>query len=148
MFAENRAARRILDEADKNELIVKDRKEAGKWKQVAADFAVHKKDLEQASPECWRCSVAVCRRCEIEATLERLKKLERDLSSKEQELKERERRLKVWERKLIEQSSSPVSPSLSPLHFGSSSPLWRTVKWSKSQQLYSDVAVFSGFPQW
>ncbi|XP_075335772.1 mitogen-activated protein kinase kinase kinase 20 isoform X2 [Odontesthes bonariensis] len=47
-------------------------------------------------------------RCEIEATLERLKKLERDLSTKEQELKERERRLKVWERKLIEQSSSPL----------------------------------------
>ncbi|CAK6954178.1 mitogen-activated protein kinase kinase kinase 20 isoform X1 [Scomber scombrus] len=46
-------------------------------------------------------------RCEIEATLERLKKLERDLSTKEQELKERERRLKMWERKLIEQSDSP-----------------------------------------
>uniref|UniRef100_A0A7N8YFL7 Sterile alpha motif and leucine zipper containing kinase AZK n=1 Tax=Mastacembelus armatus TaxID=205130 RepID=A0A7N8YFL7_9TELE len=51
-------------------------------------------------------------RCEIEATLERLKKLERDLSTKEQELKERERRLKMWERKLIEQSNSPVSSSL------------------------------------
>uniref|UniRef100_A0A674MCA9 Protein kinase domain-containing protein n=1 Tax=Takifugu rubripes TaxID=31033 RepID=A0A674MCA9_TAKRU len=47
-------------------------------------------------------------RCEIEATLERLKKLERDLSTKEQELKEREQRLKMWERKLIEQSSSPA----------------------------------------
>ncbi|KPP75640.1 Mitogen-activated protein kinase kinase kinase MLT-like [Scleropages formosus] len=47
-------------------------------------------------------------RCEIEATLERLKKLERDLSTKEQELKERERRLKMWERKLIEQSSDPL----------------------------------------
>lgn len=58
-------------------------------------------------------------RCEIEATLERLKKLERDLSTKEQELKERERRLKMWERKLIEQSSSPVSSSLFPLHLGS-----------------------------
>lgn len=55
-------------------------------------------------------------RCEIEATLERLKKLERDLSTKEQELQEREQRLKMWERKLIEQSSSPVSPSLAPLH--------------------------------
>uniref|UniRef100_H3DHS1 Sterile alpha motif and leucine zipper containing kinase AZK n=1 Tax=Tetraodon nigroviridis TaxID=99883 RepID=H3DHS1_TETNG len=51
-------------------------------------------------------------RCEIEATLERLKKLERDLSSKEQELKEREQRLKMWERKLIEQSSSPLLPTL------------------------------------
>lgn len=56
-------------------------------------------------------------RYEIEATLERLKKLERDLSTKEQELKEREQRLKMWERKLIEQSSSPVSPSLVLLHF-------------------------------
>lgn len=56
------------------------------------------------------------RRCEIEATLERLKKLERDLSTKEQELKEREQRLKMWERKLIEHSSSPVSPSLVLLH--------------------------------
>ncbi|XP_052004111.1 mitogen-activated protein kinase kinase kinase 20-like isoform X2 [Xyrauchen texanus] len=46
-------------------------------------------------------------RCEIEATLERLKRLERDLSTKEQELKERERRLKMWERKLIEQSNTP-----------------------------------------
>ncbi|XP_043931488.1 mitogen-activated protein kinase kinase kinase 20 isoform X2 [Protopterus annectens] len=46
-------------------------------------------------------------RCEIEATLERLKKLERDLSTKEQELKERERRLKVWEQKLIDQSNTP-----------------------------------------
>ncbi|XP_011607958.2 mitogen-activated protein kinase kinase kinase 20 [Takifugu rubripes] len=50
-------------------------------------------------------------RCEIEATLERLKKLERDLSTKEQELKEREQRLKMWERKLIEQSSSPLLPT-------------------------------------
>uniref|UniRef100_A0A4W6FWW4 Mitogen-activated protein kinase kinase kinase 20 n=1 Tax=Lates calcarifer TaxID=8187 RepID=A0A4W6FWW4_LATCA len=50
-------------------------------------------------------------RCEIEATLERLKKLERDLSTKEQELKERERRLKMWERKLIEQSNSPLLPT-------------------------------------
>uniref|UniRef100_A0A5F9C368 Mitogen-activated protein kinase kinase kinase 20 n=1 Tax=Oryctolagus cuniculus TaxID=9986 RepID=A0A5F9C368_RABIT len=46
-------------------------------------------------------------RCEIEATLERLKKLERDLSFKEQELKERERRLKMWEQKLTEQSNTP-----------------------------------------
>ncbi|XP_068185664.1 mitogen-activated protein kinase kinase kinase 20 [Antennarius striatus] len=51
-------------------------------------------------------------RCEIEATLERLKKLERDLSTKEQELKERERHLKMWERKLIEQSNSPLLPTL------------------------------------
>ncbi|XP_060732524.1 mitogen-activated protein kinase kinase kinase 20 isoform X2 [Tachysurus vachellii] len=47
-------------------------------------------------------------RREIEATLDRLKKLERDLSTKEQELKERERRLKMWEKKLIEQSNTPL----------------------------------------
>uniref|UniRef100_A0A8C5Q8K6 Protein kinase domain-containing protein n=1 Tax=Leptobrachium leishanense TaxID=445787 RepID=A0A8C5Q8K6_9ANUR len=46
-------------------------------------------------------------RCEIEETLERLKKLERDLSFKEQELKEREKRLKIWEKKLTEQSHTP-----------------------------------------
>lgn len=51
-------------------------------------------------------------RCEIEATLERLKRLERDLSTKEQALKERERRLKMWERKLIEQSNTPLLPNL------------------------------------
>ncbi|XP_035264909.1 mitogen-activated protein kinase kinase kinase 20 isoform X1 [Anguilla anguilla] len=51
-------------------------------------------------------------RCEIEATLVRLKKLERDLSTKEQELKEREQRLKMWERKLIEQSNTPLLPTL------------------------------------
>ncbi|KAK6485069.1 mitogen-activated protein kinase kinase kinase 20-like isoform X1 [Huso huso] len=51
-------------------------------------------------------------RCEIEATLERLKKLERDLSTKEQKLKERERRLKMWERKLMEQSHTPLLPCL------------------------------------
>lgn len=68
------------------------------------------------------CSATLYCRCEIEATLERLKKLERDLSTKEQELKEREQRLKMWERKLIEQSSSPVSSSLFPLHLGTPSP--------------------------
>ncbi|XP_077128791.1 mitogen-activated protein kinase kinase kinase 20 isoform X1 [Ranitomeya variabilis] len=50
-------------------------------------------------------------RCEIEETLERLKKLERDLSFKEQELKEREQRLKLWEKKLTEQSHTPLLPS-------------------------------------
>lgn len=60
------------------------------------------------SPE-WRLTELSLCRCEIEATLERLKKLERDLSFKEQELKERERRLKMWEQKLTEQSNTPVS---------------------------------------
>ncbi|CAG01996.1 unnamed protein product, partial [Tetraodon nigroviridis] len=41
-------------------------------------------------------------RCEIESTLERLRKLERELYSKEKELEERERRLKLWEERLIE----------------------------------------------
>ncbi|XP_063285808.1 mitogen-activated protein kinase kinase kinase 20 isoform X1 [Pelobates fuscus] len=50
-------------------------------------------------------------RCEIEETLERLKKLERDLSFKEQELREREKRLKMWEKKLTEQSHTPLLPS-------------------------------------
>ncbi|XP_044159658.1 mitogen-activated protein kinase kinase kinase 20 isoform X1 [Bufo gargarizans] len=50
-------------------------------------------------------------RCEIEETLDRLKKLERDLSFKEQELKERENRLKMWEKKLTEQSHTPLLPS-------------------------------------
>lgn len=63
--------------------------------------------------EQWSCAdeyeVYCVSRCEIEATLERLKRLERDLSTKEQVLKERERRLKMWERKLIEQSNIPVS---------------------------------------
>ncbi|XP_032812913.1 mitogen-activated protein kinase kinase kinase 20-like isoform X1 [Petromyzon marinus] len=52
-------------------------------------------------------------RVEIEATLERLKKLERDLSSKEQELRDRERRLKMWEQKLKDQGSSYTSTSCS-----------------------------------
>ena len=59
-------------------------------------------------------TLGMMHRCEIEATLERLKKLERDLSSKEQELKEREKHLKMWERKLIEQSNTPVSPRSLP----------------------------------
>uniref|UniRef100_A0A286XZS2 Mitogen-activated protein kinase kinase kinase 20 n=1 Tax=Cavia porcellus TaxID=10141 RepID=A0A286XZS2_CAVPO len=70
--------------------------------------------------QCWEADAKVCskipctlslHRCEIEATLERLKKLERDLSFKEQELKERERRLKMWEQKLTEQSNTPLLPS-------------------------------------
>ncbi|KAJ3592437.1 hypothetical protein NHX12_007564 [Muraenolepis orangiensis] len=46
-------------------------------------------------------------RCEIDATLDRLKRLERDLGSKEQELEEREQHLKMWEQKLIQQSNTP-----------------------------------------
>ncbi|XP_062383786.1 protein kinase Npk [Sardina pilchardus] len=46
-------------------------------------------------------------RCEIDATLERLKMLERELSTKEQELEQREQRLKEWEQQLMERSRRP-----------------------------------------
>ncbi|XP_046883869.1 mitogen-activated protein kinase kinase kinase 20-like [Hypomesus transpacificus] len=52
-------------------------------------------------------------RCEIESTLERLRKLERDLSSKEKELEEREQRLRLWEERLMERSN--VTPFFSPI---------------------------------
>uniref|UniRef100_A0A3P9JMH2 Mitogen-activated protein kinase kinase kinase 20 n=1 Tax=Oryzias latipes TaxID=8090 RepID=A0A3P9JMH2_ORYLA len=50
-------------------------------------------------------------RCEIESTLERLRKLERELYSKEKELEERERRLKLWEERLMERSNMTPSPT-------------------------------------
>uniref|UniRef100_A0A8B9KST0 Protein kinase domain-containing protein n=1 Tax=Astyanax mexicanus TaxID=7994 RepID=A0A8B9KST0_ASTMX len=79
-------------------------------------------------------------RREIEATLERLKKLERDLSTKEQELKDRERRLKMWERKLVEQSNTPVSPFSLSLFF---SLYFTAVKEDKNasceMQRYADI---------
>ncbi|XP_063068162.1 mitogen-activated protein kinase kinase kinase 20-like [Engraulis encrasicolus] len=55
-------------------------------------------------------------RCEIDATLERLKLLERELSTKEQELERREQRLREWEQQLMERSraSAPV-PFYSPM---------------------------------
>lgn len=58
-------------------------------------------------------SVCVCLyyRCEIESTLERLRKLERELYSKEKELEERERRLRLWEERLMERSSMTPSPT-------------------------------------
>ncbi|KAL2087842.1 hypothetical protein ACEWY4_016670 [Coilia grayii] len=62
-------------------------------------------------------------RCEIDATLERLKLLERELSTKEQELERREQRLREWEQQLMERSRapapfySPVSASLSAESF-------------------------------
>uniref|UniRef100_A0A8C7PH24 Protein kinase domain-containing protein n=1 Tax=Oncorhynchus mykiss TaxID=8022 RepID=A0A8C7PH24_ONCMY len=74
--------------------------------------------------------------CEIEATLERLKKLERDLSSKEQELKERERRLKMWERKLIEQSNTPVSSSVAYTHCTTTTQIFGG---ASGMQLYGDL---------
>uniref|UniRef100_G3PRT1 Protein kinase domain-containing protein n=1 Tax=Gasterosteus aculeatus aculeatus TaxID=481459 RepID=G3PRT1_GASAC len=50
-------------------------------------------------------------RCEIESTLERLRKLERELYSKEKELEEREMRLKLWEERLMERSNMSPSPT-------------------------------------
>ncbi|KAG9271458.1 mitogen-activated protein kinase kinase kinase 20 isoform X1 [Astyanax mexicanus] len=84
-------------------------------------------------------------RREIEATLERLKKLERDLSTKEQELKDRERRLKMWERKLVEQSNTPLLPNLAihawteeHVHFWMSQ-IFGTGDASCEMQRYADI---------
>ncbi|XP_045550262.1 mitogen-activated protein kinase kinase kinase 20 isoform X2 [Salmo salar] len=61
-------------------------------------------------------------RCEIDATLERLRRLERDLGTKEKELEEREQRLKLWEERLMERSN--VTPFFSPIASGISSELF------------------------
>ncbi|KAK7945777.1 hypothetical protein WMY93_001505 [Mugilogobius chulae] len=86
-------------------------------------------------------------RCEIESTLERLRKLERELYSKEKELEERERRLKLWEERLMQRSNmsrSPTSllmdsPFFSPLSIGSSGSFFR----SHSQDSNSSAGVSS-----
>uniref|UniRef100_UPI0037E87A8F mitogen-activated protein kinase kinase kinase 20-like n=1 Tax=Semicossyphus pulcher TaxID=241346 RepID=UPI0037E87A8F len=77
-------------------------------------------------------------RCEIESTLERLRKLERELYSKEKELEERERRLRLWEERLMERSNmspsptsllmerSNISPFFSPMSIGSSGSFFRS----------------------
>nr|XP_020471784.1 mitogen-activated protein kinase kinase kinase MLT-like [Monopterus albus] len=87
-------------------------------------------------------------RCEIESTLERLRKLERELYSKEKELEERERRLRLWEERLMERSNmtpSPtsllmehtnISPFFTPLSIGSSGSFFR----SHSQDSNSGVS--------
>lgn len=62
-------------------------------------------------------------RCEIESTLERLRKLERELYSKEKELEERERRLRLWEERLMERSNMPPSPTSLLLERTSMSPV-------------------------
>ncbi|XP_028836159.1 protein kinase Npk [Denticeps clupeoides] len=54
-------------------------------------------------------------RCEIDATLERLKRLERELSTKEQELEERERHLREWEKRLMERSRTPLPQLYTPI---------------------------------
>ncbi|XP_071778215.1 uncharacterized protein LOC139929262 [Centroberyx gerrardi] len=77
-------------------------------------------------------------RCEIESTLERLRKLERELYSKEKELEERERRLRLWEERLMERSSmtpsptsllmerSNITPFFTPMSIGSSGSFFRS----------------------
>ncbi|KAK1879566.1 Mitogen-activated protein kinase kinase kinase 20 [Dissostichus eleginoides] len=93
-------------------------------------------------------------RCEIEATLERLRKLERELYSKEKELEERERRLKLWEERLMERSNmtpsptsllmerSNISPFFTPLSIGSSGSFFR----SHSQECNSAGVTLRSFP--
>ncbi|XP_054614981.1 mitogen-activated protein kinase kinase kinase 20-like isoform X2 [Dunckerocampus dactyliophorus] len=63
-------------------------------------------------------------RCEIESTLERLRKLERELYSKEKELEERERRLRLWEERLMERSSMSPSPTSLLMDGSSMSPFF------------------------
>ncbi|KAM9323162.1 protein kinase Npk [Pholidichthys leucotaenia] len=77
-------------------------------------------------------------RCEIESTLERLRKLEKELYSKEKELEERERRLRLWEERLMERSNmtpsptsllmerSNISPFFTPLSIGSTGSFFRS----------------------
>lgn len=95
-------------------------------------------------------------RCEIESTLERLRKLERELYSKEKELEERERRLKLWEERLIERSSMSPSPtsllmertSISPVSTSAASvlkgePLERPVLFLRSSQFFPSMSIGS-----
>lgn len=72
-------------------------------------------------------SVCVCayHRCEIESTLERLRKLERELYSKEKELEERERRLRLWEERLMERSNMTPSPTSLLMERSNISPVSR-----------------------
>lgn len=65
-------------------------------------------------------------RCEIEATLERLRKLERELYSKEKELEERERRLRLWEERLMERSNMSPSPTSLLMERSNISPVSRS----------------------
>lgn len=75
-----------------------------------------------------RYSVCVCTyyRCEIESTLERLRKLERELYSKEKELEERERRLRLWEERLMERSNMTPSPTSLLMERSNISPVSRS----------------------
>lgn len=85
-------------------------------------------------------------RCEIESTLERLRKLERELYSKERELEERERRLKLWEERLIERSSMSPSPTSLLMERTSISPVSTSavsVLKTKDSNSWNDLSSFS-----
>ncbi|XP_017277751.1 mitogen-activated protein kinase kinase kinase 13-A-like isoform X2 [Kryptolebias marmoratus] len=94
-------------------------------------------------------------RCEIESTLERLRKLERELYSKEKELEERERRLRLWEERLKERSSmtpsptsllmerSNISPFFTPLSIGSSGSFFRSHSQDSNSTGLSSAGVSS-----
>lgn len=96
-------------------------------------------------------------RCEIESTLERLRKLERELYSKEKELEERERRLKLWEERLMQRSSmtpsptsllmehSNISPFFTPLSIGSSGSFFRSHSQDSNSAGVSSAGVSSLF---
>ncbi|XP_008431923.1 mitogen-activated protein kinase kinase kinase 7-like [Poecilia reticulata] len=94
-------------------------------------------------------------RCEIESTLERLRKLERELYSKEKELEERERRLKLWEERLMERSNmtpsptsllmdrSNISPFFTPMSIGSSGSFFRSHSQDSNSASLSSAGVSS-----
>ncbi|XP_036941102.1 mitogen-activated protein kinase kinase kinase 13-A-like isoform X2 [Acanthopagrus latus] len=94
-------------------------------------------------------------RCEIESTLERLRKLERELYSKEKELEERERRLRLWEERLMERSNmspsptsllmerSNISPFFTPMSIGSSGSFFRSHSQDSSSAGLSSAGLSS-----
>ncbi|XP_035491761.1 mitogen-activated protein kinase kinase kinase mlk-1-like isoform X1 [Scophthalmus maximus] len=94
-------------------------------------------------------------RCEIESTLERLRKLERELYSKEKELEERERRLRLWEERLMERSNmtpsptsllmerSNISPFFTPMSIGSSGSFFRSHSQDSNSTGVSSAGVSS-----
>ncbi|XP_053739699.1 protein kinase Npk [Synchiropus splendidus] len=75
-------------------------------------------------------------RCEIESTLERLRKLERELYSKEKELEERERRLRLWEERLMERSSMSPSPTSLLMDRSNMSPFFAPLSISSSGSFF------------
>ncbi|XP_053294833.1 mitogen-activated protein kinase kinase kinase 7 isoform X1 [Pleuronectes platessa] len=95
-------------------------------------------------------------RCEIESTLERLRKLERELYSKEKELEERERRLRLWEERLMERSNMTPSPNsllmersnispqfFTPMSIGSSGSFFRSHSQDSNNTGVSSAGVSS-----